>query len=366
MIRFFKYLIIGILILSIAIFMFMQQASFGKLPVGKRLTLVEASPNYRDGKFQNLQPTRTIAEGVSYVAMMSDFFFSKGINREPLNELPSIRTDLTSLPEDETIIIWFGHSSFLISTQGKNILVDPVFSSRPSPVQFAGSKSYAGTSIYNADNFPPLDVIIITHDHYDHLDFESISALKGKASLFCVPLGVGQHLEHWGVSNEKIAEFDWWDSKTIFDSMQLISTPARHFSGRGFTRDKTLWSSYVLRTGSHNIFLGGDSGYDGAFAEIGSKYGPFDIVLLECGQYDVKWPKIHMMPEETVQASIDLNAKLLMPIHWGKFTLGLHPWTEPVERALKAADSLNVTVTTPMIGEPVILGKTAPVTRWWK
>jgi L-ascorbate metabolism protein UlaG (beta-lactamase superfamily) len=366
MIRFFKYSVIVLLILSIGIFMFMQQASFGKLPAGERLTRVEASPNYRDGKFQNLQPTRTIAEGVSYLGMMSDFFFSKGINREPISELPSVKTDLTNLPVDETTIIWFGHSSVLISTRGKNILVDPVFSSRPSPVQFAGSKSYAGTSVYNAQDLPSLDVIIITHDHYDHLDYQTILGLREKAALFCVPLGVGHHLEHWGIPNEKIAEFDWWDSKTILDTMQLISTPARHFSGRGFTRDKTLWSSYVLQTGSHNIFLGGDSGYDEAFSEIGAKYGPFDIALLECGQYDVKWPKIHMMPEETVQASIDLKAKVLMPIHWGKFTLGLHPWTEPVERALNAADSLNVTVTTPLIGEPVILGNNMPGKKWWR
>jgi L-ascorbate metabolism protein UlaG (beta-lactamase superfamily) len=365
MLKALKYLSFIITILIIAIFMFMQQASFGKLPRGTRLSRIETSPNYRDGKFQNLVPTRTIAEGVSYFSMMTEYF-GKGIDREPAEDLPTMKTNLKNIERADPVIVWFGHSSFLIQIKNKKILVDPVFSERPSPVQFAGSKSYAGTMVYTANDFPELDAILITHDHYDHLDYQSISKLKDQTAHFYTPLGVGEHLIHWGVDERKVTELDWWESEIMGDGMHLTSTPARHFSGRGFTRDKTLWTSYVLKTANHCIFLGGDSGYDDAFKVIGEKFGPFDIALLECGQYDVKWPKIHMMPEETVQASIDLKAKVLMPIHWSKFTLGLHPWREPVERALKEADRLGVIVTTPKIGEPLVLGKSLPMDRWWR
>lgn len=335
------------------------------MPTGKRLSRIESSPNYKDGKFQNLHPTRMIAEGVSYFSMMKEFF-GKGIDREPTSDLPSVKTDLRNLPREQPVIVWFGHSSFLISIDQKNILIDPVFSARPSPVQFAGSKSYPGTRVYSADDFPDLDAIIITHDHYDHLDYKTIIALKERVLHFYAPLGVGEHLVHWGIEESRITEFDWWDAKEIFPGTELISTPARHFSGRGFSRDRTLWTSYVLRTGAHRIFIGGDSGYDSTFKTIGEKYGPFDIAMLECGQYDVKWPLIHMMPEQTVQASMDLGAKVLMPVHWAKFSLSVHPWKEPILRALKHASKLEVNVTTPRIGEPVVLGETLPDTRWWE
>jgi L-ascorbate metabolism protein UlaG (beta-lactamase superfamily) len=363
--KFFRFLLILVLIATAAIFIFMQQASFGKLPKGDRLARIESSPNYKDGKFRNLLPTRTIAEGVSYFGMMKEFF-GKGIDREPTADLPGIRTDLKNLRDERPTIIWFGHSSFLISINQKKILVDPVFSLRPSPVQFAGSKSYPGTRIYSENDFPDLDAIIITHDHYDHLDYKTIVTLKEKCRRFYVPLGVGEHLVHWGIGESQITEFDWWQSEEIFQGVELVSTPARHFSGRGLSRDKTLWTSYVLRTSSHRIFIGGDSGYDSTFSVIGEKYGPFDIALLECGQYDVKWPLIHMMPEETVQASRDLRADVLLPVHWGKFTLSVHPWKEPIERALRQAEKLNVRVTTPRIGEPVILGGAVPDGRWWE
>ena len=365
MLKFLRFLLITLVILSITVFMFMQQPSFGKLPSGSRLERIETSSNYKDGKFRNLIPTNTLAEGVSYFSMITEFF-GKGVDREPLKDLPSVKTDLKKLDADVPVIVWFGHSTFLIKVRGKSILVDPVLSMRPSPVQFAGSKSYPGTRVYTASDFPDPDVIIITHDHYDHLDHKTISDLKSRTTLFCVPLGVGEHLEHWGVEPDRIVEFDWWESKTIVEDLELISTPARHFSGRGFQRDRTLWSSYVLKTGDHNIFLGGDSGYDEAFRKIGEKYGPFDIALLECGQYDVKWPNIHMMPEETVQASLDLKANMLMPIHWGKFTLGLHPWKEPIERAVKEAGRLQVVLATPMIGEPLYIGKDIPQSLWWE
>ncbi|WP_254151914.1 MBL fold metallo-hydrolase [Chryseosolibacter indicus] len=344
----------------------MQQSSFGKLPSGERLSRIKESKNYKDGKFQNLAVTSTIAEDASYIKLFIKFF-GKGIGREPERPLPSIRTDLKKNTNGIPSVIWFGHSTYLLEVNDKRILVDPIFSNRPSPVQYAGSKSYPGTRIYNEADLPELDVIVISHDHYDHLDYNTISNLKEKAKLFCVPLGVGAHLEEWGVDKRKITELDWWEGITIADGFSLVATPARHFSGRGFSRDKTLWASYVLRVDQHNIFIGGDSGYDEVFKVIGEKYGPFDIAMLECGQYDKQWPNIHMMPEQTVQASIDLKARVLMPVHWGKFTLALHPWKEPIQRAKREAERLNVKVTTPLLGERVAFAAVdSAATEWWK
>jgi L-ascorbate metabolism protein UlaG (beta-lactamase superfamily) len=254
----------------------------------------------------------------------------------------------------------------LIKADGKNILVDPVFSERASPFKFVGSKNYAIQSPYTIADFPDIDLVIISHDHYDHLDYNSILQLKSKTKFFCVGLGVGSHLEHWGVDSTKIKEFDWWQSEKISTDIELISTPARHFSGRGFRRNQTLWSSYILKTSSKKIFIGGDSGYDASFKTIGEKYGPFDLSILECGQYDKQWPFIHMMPEETAQSAVDLGGDVLLPVHWGKFTLGLHPWKEPAERVTKAAEILNLSITTPLIGEVVEFNNPFPKTRWWE
>jgi len=172
-------------------------------------------------------------------------------------------------------------------------------------------------------------------------------------------------LESWGVSPDKIREFDWWEGEEVLQGVKLTSTPARHFSGRGFTRNKTLWSSFVLEVGGYKLFIGGDSGFDDSFKEIGDKYGPFDLAMLECGQYDVQWPYIHMMPEETVKAALNLQTKVFMPVHWGKFTLANHPWRDPIEQAVKFARAYGAAITAPKIGEPVILNEKMPFEEWW-
>lgn len=354
-----------LVVLAIATALFMQQKSFGKLPSGARFERIKKSKQFKDGSFQNINPTRLLAEGASYFGLLTKYF-GKGIDREPTQTLPSVKTNLKTLPVEKPSLVWFGHSSFLITINGKKILSDPVFSDRPSPVQYAGSKSYPGTRVYSDTDFPNLDVIVISHDHYDHLDFNTIVALKDRTKLFCVPIGVGEHLAHWGVSPEKIKEFDWWEGESVAEGIDLTCTPARHFSGRGFRSNKTLWASFVLKTGGYTIFIGGDSGYDDSFKKIGEAFGPFDLAMLECGQYDKQWPDIHMMPEETVQASIDLKAKVLLPVHWGKFTLALHPWKDPIQRATLEAEKLNVKLTTPVIGEPIYLDGTLPSTKWWE
>jgi len=364
-IKLFKIVFTLVAVLAVVTWLFMLQPSFGKLPSGERQKRIENSPNFREGIFQNVEETRLMADDASYFKMISKFFGNDSL-RMPVKDLPTIKTDLKSLPADKPALIWFGHSSYLISIGGKKILVDPVFSQRASPVQYAGSKSYPGTMIYTPDDFPDLDLVIISHDHYDHLDYGTIQKLRSKTKLFCVPLGIGAHLSYWDIPDEQIREFDWWEGDTVLPGIELTATPARHFSGRGFSRNKTLWASFVLKLSGYSIFIGGDSGYDDSFKKIGEKFGPFDIAMLECGQYDVQWPAIHMMPEETVQASLDLKSKVFLPVHWAKFTLALHPWKEPIQRAVKHAQSLNVQVTTPKIGELMILNAALPYSPWWE
>ena len=343
----------------------MNYKPFGKLPSGKRLDRIKSSPNYRDGSFQNLNETPMMVEGTSYVRLMRDYFFLKGIDREPTELIPSVKTDLTYQQSEEPSIVWFGHSSYLIRMEGKTILVDPVFGSRPSPFQFVGAKNYTVESSYTAEDLPSLDLVIITHDHYDHLDYQTIVKLRNKVNKFIVALGVGEHLELWGIDKSKIKELDWWEGDVVFSGTELIATPARHFSGRGFKRNQTLWNSFVLKTSHCSIFIGGDSGYDPAFQEIGQKLGPFDLAILECGQYNTLWPYIHMMPEETAKASLDLQARVFMPVHWGKFTLSMHPWKDPIERVMKMSKSLGAVITTPRIGETVFLDGDFPNVEWW-
>ena len=348
--------------LVIATYLFIQLPPFGRNPSGSRLQRILKSSQYKTSGFENIEPTTLMAEGASYPKMMKEFF-SKGVDREPTTALPFIKTDLTKLENNS--LVWFGHSSYLLRVAEKSILVDPVFSERASPVQFAGMRAYRGTNNYRPEDMPALDVIILTHDHYDHLDYNVIKSLHQRTKVFYTSLGVGQHLERWGVPLEKIVEMDWWESHAVSDAIKLIATPARHFSGRGLIRNKTLWSSFVLKTNDVSIFIGGDSGYDESFKKIGELYGPFDLVILESGQYDQKWPQIHMAPEEAVYACVDLKGKVMLPVHWGKFALALHPWTEPIVRVLKEAKQRNVTVATPIIGETMSLLKEPPTKKWW-
>lgn len=343
----------------------MQLKTFGRLPSGKRLERIKKSPHYVDGRFQNLEETEMMAKGVSYPALMFDFFFRKPGNREPSITLPSVRTDLKTTREEPSII-WFGHSSYLITVSGKNTLVDPVFSERASPMQFAGSKHFEFATPYSVDDFPFIDLLIITHDHYDHLDYNSIRGLRSKVGLICTSLGVGEHLVSWGIDESQIMEFDWWENALVLPRIELTATPSRHFSGRGLKRFQTLWSSFVLQADGLRIFIGGDSGYDGSFRKIGEQFGPFNLAILECGQYNERWPYIHMVPEQTVKASMDLKSDVLMPVHWGKFSLSLHPWNEPIRRAATAAEQMKVRITTPVMGERLNLLDISAGSRWWE
>lgn len=337
--------------------------SLGKNPSGKRLERIKQSSNYKDNIFENLSATDQLSKDSSYLKIMKENF-NKSKSTEPQKILPFVKTDLNSLNAFDPTIVWFGHSSYLIRINEKNILVDPVFSGSASPFSFL-IKAFNGANEYSVNDMPEIDLLLLTHDHYDHLDYKTLIKLRPKVKQVIASLGVGSHLEHWGFEETIISELDWWESHVFTNDITITSAPGRHFTGRGLVRSKTLWSSFILKSKTHSIYLGGDSGYDSHFKTIGESYGPFDIALLECGQYNTSWPFIHMMPEQTAQASIDLRAKILFPIHWGKFALAMHDWDEPIKRVLKKAEELNVNVTTPKIGEPIVLGQSLPNSQWW-
>ncbi len=359
---FFLSVLLGVLLLVTMVFV--RQPQFGQIPAGVRLERIRKSPHYTNGKFQNLRPTPDLTEGVSYYTVMKEFFFEKSKRSEPHDRLPSKKTDLLNLHPDSRTLVWFGHSSYFMQLDGKKILVDPVFSGGASPLKFT-TPSYPGSDIYTTDDMPEIDYLFISHDHWDHLDYETILKLKPKVKKVITGLGVGAHLEHWGYDLSRIEEKDWNEEVILDDGFKAMTTPARHFSGRGFKRMRSIWMSFVLMTPTVRIFIGGDSGYDTHFADIGNTYGPFDLVLLECGQYNKNWRYIHMMPEEVIRAGLDLKAKRLMPVHWAKFTLGQHAWDEPVVRLLEENKKVNLPVLTPLIGELINLRDPIPSVAWW-
>ena len=350
-----------VVVISVFTFWVISLPVFGNLPEGARLEKIKAMPNYKDGGLENLSPTSMKPDEVSYLDMVIDMIKGNE-NSSPKKALPNVKPDFAKM--DGVKVIWFGHSSYLLQADGLNILVDPVFSARTSPFSFLGNKNYEGTDFVKTEDFPDLDVVLITHDHYDHLDYQTILRLKYKTKHFVTSLGVGAHLERWGVPAAKITELAWGEAKAV-NGLKFLARPARHFTGRLFKRNQTAWSAFILQTPAHKLYLGGDSGYDTHFKQDGEKYGPFDLAILECGQYNVNWPLIHMFPEQTVQAAIDLKAKALLPVHWGKFTLALHDWNEPVMRAVKKAEELNLKITTPMLGEAIVLDQEYPVKSWY-
>lgn len=344
----------------------MQQAQFGQLPKGEYLSLIQASENYQLKSFKNKSHTPDLTEGVSYWKVTRDFVFKKSKRTKPSVALPSVKTNLKQLNTENDVLVWFGHSSYFLQVDGRKILVDPVLSGNASPLSFT-TKSFAGTDVYTPDDFPEIDYLFISHDHWDHLDFKTIKALKPKIKQIICGLGVKAHLLRWGFTESQIIEKDWDESVELEEGFKVNTTSARHFSGRGFKRNQSLWMSYVLTTPTKKIFIGGDSGYDSHFAEIGAAFGPFDWAILECGQYDQSWKYIHMMPEEVVQAAVELKARMLLPVHWAKFSLGNHDWDEPIKRVTKTAKQVGIAYKTPMIGELLHLDNHEQVTNeWWK
>ncbi len=359
---------LSIIFIFIAIvFLYMKQAQFGKAPKAERLERIKQSPNYKDGKFQNIHYTPELAEGYSMTRVIYKQFFKKAPGRKPVDRIPSVKIDLLKLPLDQDVLVWFGHSSYFIQLDGKRILMDPVFSGNASPVP-GTNRSFEGTDIYTVEDLPAIDYLFISHDHYDHLDYETILKLKAKTGKVICGLGVGAHFEDWGYDKTKIIEGDWHDSVALADGFKAFITPARHFSGRGLTRNNTLWCSYVLQTPSMKIYMGGDSGYDTHFAEIGEQFGPIDLAMIDNGQYDLAWRFIHTLPDEVLKAAKDLKAKRLFPVHSSKFVLANHPWKEPLSVITDHNEKdFHCPVITPKIGELVYLKDSKQVfPKWWE
>ncbi|WP_422359590.1 MBL fold metallo-hydrolase [Reichenbachiella sp.] len=336
---------------------------------GMRHDEMEKSPQYREGKFYNSVETDTDFSFAKTVKVMYQMVTNTQ-GREPEEKIETFAFDAkqwVARNEDEILLSWFGHSSVLIKIDGKTILADPVFGERASMFSFMGPKKFDYSHHMDVNQLPDVDLVIISHDHYDHLDYPTITQLKEKVKLFYVPLGVASHLESWGVPTENIMTFDWWDEQLLDGNIKLTFTPTRHFSGRGLTDNfTTLWGSWVIEGSSQKMYFSGDSGYFPGFKEIGEKFGGFDLALIECGAYNKEsWPDIHMLPEQSVQAALDVKARVAMPIHWGKFNLALHQWKDPVQRFINEAINKSLSTHTPVVGAVMMVPSETKAEAWW-
>ena len=326
---------------------------------------IDASPEYKYGKFNDMGTTLNMSF-TEFVSTTWDFLFANN-QRTPDTKLPQKPVDLShfnNLDSDQLSVTWLGHPSLMINIDGYKILTDPVFEKR---VSVLGPTRFNGDVPLDIAQIPAVDAVLISHDHYDHLNKYSVKRLVDKSNKFIVPLAVGVLLVEWGVPRDKIVELDWWQEYRLECNLMIAATPAQHFSGRGvFDRNKTLWASWVIQTPYHRLFFSGDSGYFNGFKQIGEKYGPFDMTFIECGAYGKSWPMVHMFPEQTVQAHLDLKGNILHPIHWGTFNLALHPWYEPMVRLAEVADLKNVMIATPVVGDTTVYANSIRNTRWWE
>ncbi|GAA1772116.1 MBL fold metallo-hydrolase [Luedemannella helvata] len=332
---------------------------------GERGERVRRSPQFRDGAFHNNVVTTTMQPATA--GQMLRNLLLGGEQRRPVGRVPLVTSnDAATAPIAEGLAItWYGHATALVEIAGRRVLIDPVWSARCSPSRLLGPRRLHDMPVALAD-LPPVDAVIISHDHYDHLDMATIRALtRDGEAVFIVPLGVGAHLERWGVPAGRLVELDWNEQATVGD-VTLTLTAARHFSGRGLARDNTLWGSWVIAGGGRSVFYTGDSGYFDGYAAIGAEHGPFDATLMQIGAYGQEWPFIHMTPEEAVAAHNDLGGGLLIPVHWASFNLAFHAWTEPADRIWVEAKARDVRLAVPRPGERVDVDAPPAVDGWWQ
>ncbi|MBC8082594.1 MAG: MBL fold metallo-hydrolase [Hymenobacter sp.] len=342
---------------------------FGGKPTKAEVQTYAKSGHYQDGEFVNLVPT-SVSTSSSLAATLWDFIFHKDPRATPAGPLPLLPLDSLSITRktpDLVRVTWFGHSASLVELAGQNILLDPMLSVDLGPSAWLTPPRYNTTLPITPEQLPTIAAVLISHDHYDHLDYQTIRRIKSKVAHFYVPLGIGPHLRKWGVAPTRITEMNWNDSVRL-PGLTIVCTPSRHFSGRGLTnRNSTLWSSWVLKSATKRVFYSGDGGYGPHFRAIGAAHGPFDLALMECGQYNADWAEIHMMPEQSVQAAVDVRGRVMLPVHWAAFTEANHAWTDPIERATAAAMRQHLPLTTPRLGEPVTLGTgPLPSSPWWR
>jgi L-ascorbate metabolism protein UlaG (beta-lactamase superfamily) len=344
--------------------------ALGAAPEGERLARIKRSPNYRDGAFRNPEPTRLGTTGSTWKTIRH--WLGGHEQRVPPGPMPIVRLTKMSFaqpPASGLRATWLGHSTVLVEIDGARILFDPVWARRASPSSLVGPKRFHEPPLA-LDDLPPLDAIVASHDHYDHLDRGVVRALARSASQsrarFLVPLGVGAHLERWGVAPDRITELDWSESTTV-GPLALTATPARHFSGRGLNDgNHTLWASWSVTGPRHRIFHSGDTGPFPGFVDIGTAHGPFDLTFVKIGAYGDTWPDIHLTPEQAVDAHTKLQGKALLPIHWGTFNLAFHAWDEPAERVVVAATAAGARLIMPRPGESVEPATAPPVKPWWR
>ncbi len=324
-----------------------------------------AYPKHFDGhKFFNTVPTAMSVGNMP--AILWKFLTSKGRRTPPgpLGPFPVSKAALNQEPSQELQFTWLGHSGYLLELEGTRLLVDPVFAYRASPFPFMGPHRFFPSPVL-PEELPPITAVLLSHDHYDHLDRHLMKYLANIVPRFICPLGVNKHLEKWGVPADKITVLDWGQITTV-NSLTLTATPARHFSGRWLKRDNTLWSSYVLQGKDSTVFIGGDSGYFPGFKEIGEQFGPFDLTILEIGASDPHWPYIHMGPAKALQAHLDLKGKIMLPVHWGTFNLAFHDWDEPGETIIPLAAEKGVKLWLPVPGITGQLPSDNNISYWWR
>jgi len=340
---------------------------FGGTPSGDRLVRMEQSPHFKDGKFYN-PPEYGKRYVPDYWQMTKHWLF--GIEtRVPPYKLPIEPLDRYAFraPAEGLEAIWLGHSTVILEMEGHRLITDPTWSERCSPLSVIGPKRFFPPPL-PLKELPPIDAVVISHDHYDHLDMEAIRALSNMGTMFIVPLGIGAHLEKWGVKPKQIHELDWWDTdSTSVPGLRITATPARHFSGRvGLYGNSTLWASYVITGNEHRIYFSGDTGPFPGFKEIGERLGPFDLAMIKIGAYSQYWPDMHLNPKEAVDAYKAVKGKVLLPIHWGTFNLAFHDWDEPIEWLLKVVQTEGVNVITPEPGERVDVMAPPESEVWWR
>ncbi|MET0333550.1 MAG: MBL fold metallo-hydrolase [Rhizobacter sp.] len=338
----------------------------GCTSTGECTTPYGSSPQFKGCLFEN-PPNPQTPPGASTWKIWSRFFFGSKEGTVPVDAIPvrPITTaQLEALDPNANHIVRLGHSSHLLKLQGKFWLIDPVFGERVSPFSFAGPKRFHAPPL-TLQQLPPIEGLILSHDHYDHLDVPTIEYLAQHVQKYFVPLGIKARLVDMGVPAERVQEFDWWQA-TTHAGVQLTATPAQHFSGRTLSdRNRTLWASWALQSGTQRIYYSGDSGYFSGFKQIGDRFGGFDLALIENGAYDTYWPAVHMQPEESIQAVQDLRAKVLFSVHNSTFDLAFHTWHDPLDRLADLAAAKGLELATPEIGEVMTIGQPRVNKRWW-